>query len=82
MGRTFLAAALFVAGIATASAAELSRKIKAIDVVKGTITLTDGMTFVLPESVKPADLAIGEKVKVTYRATGKTNTASQVVAVK
>jgi hypothetical protein len=82
MGRGLLAAALFAAGIATASAAELSGKIKAIDVLKGTITLTDGMTFVLPESVKPPDLTVGEKVKVTYRATGKTNKASQVIAAK
>jgi hypothetical protein len=80
MRKGLLFAAAVVAAITVANAAELSGKIKSIDSAKGTITLSDGMTFVLPKSVKAADLTVGEKVKVTYQAAGKTNAASRVVA--
>ena len=74
--------ATLVAGITVAGAAELIGTIKSIDSAKGTITLADGMTFVLPKSIKAADLTVGEKVKVTYQASGKTNAASRVVSAK
>ena len=80
MRTSLLATIALLAGITAAGAVDLKGKIKAIDVGKGTITLGDGMTFVLPKSINASDLTVGEKVKVTYQATGKTNVASRVIA--
>ena len=80
MRRSLLFAATLAAGIVAADAAQLTGRIKSIDVVKGTITLTDGMTFVLPASIKAADLTVGEKVNVTYAVVAKANAALRVVA--
>jgi ABC-type proline/glycine betaine transport system substrate-binding protein len=79
MRRGLLVVASLAAAIAGANAAELSGIIKSIDFAKDAITLANGMTFVLPKSLKPADLTVGERVKVTYEPVGKANVASRVV---
>ena len=82
MRRSLLFAAALAAGIVPAGAAELTGRIKSIDAVKGSITLTDGMTFVLPVSIKATDLTVGEKVRVTYAIAAKANAASRIVDAK
>jgi hypothetical protein len=81
MRRGLLIAASLAAGVSGASAAELRGTIKSIDFAKDAIALANGMTFVLPKSLKPGDLTVGEKVKVTYEPVGKANVASRVVDV-
>ena len=56
MRRGLLVVASLAVAIAGANAAELSGTIKSIDYAKDAITLANGMTFVLPKSLKPADL--------------------------
>ena len=81
MLRSILVAIALVAGVTVAEATELTGKIASIDAGKGTITLANGMTFVLPRLIAAADLAVGERVKITYRA-GKTNAASSIVVAR
>ena len=72
------AAALMVAISAVAYAAESTGTIKAIDEAKKTVTLEDDAVYVLPASVDPATLKVGEAVMITFEQDGDKNVATQI----
>ncbi|HEY5598510.1 MAG TPA: DUF1344 domain-containing protein [Kiloniellales bacterium] len=73
-----LSAAALLVSAGAAYAAEASGTIKAIDAAKKTVTLQDGMVFMLPASVDVSKLKVGEAVKITYETKDQVNTASMV----
>ncbi len=66
------------AGSANASAQEVTGTIKSIDQNAKTVTLDDGQTFRLEQSVKTADLKTGDKVNITYSGSGNNMMATSV----
>ena len=72
------AAALMVAISVAAYAAESSGTIKAIDATKKTVTLQDDAVYVLPASVDPATLKVGEAVMITFEQDGDKNMATKI----
>lgn len=80
--RKFIFAAAAIAVLASAPmahAAEITGAIEGVDAAGGTITLDDGRTYQLPETVKAEDLKVGAKVTVTYDEAGGKITATAVV---
>ncbi len=73
-----LTAAALMASVGAAFAAESSGTIKAIDAAKKTVTLQDGMVYELPASVDPANLKVGQAVKITFETKDKKNLATMV----
>jgi Cu/Ag efflux protein CusF len=69
--------------ISTAAfAADATGTVKSIDAKAGSVTLDDGVTYVLPATVKADTLKVGAKVKVTFDKTGGKMVASKVDVVK
>jgi Cu/Ag efflux protein CusF len=67
MRTPIIAIALVLAASATAVfAKEMIGTVKAIDKSHDAVTLTDGMTFTLPEGIEAETLKVGERVKVVY----------------
>jgi Cu/Ag efflux protein CusF len=62
-------AAMLLAGVTTAYAAEATGKIKSIDAAKDTVTLDNGSTYMAPTSVKLSSFKVGDKVNVDYTMT-------------
>jgi len=79
-------AALLLATTSIAGAQGLGRpavsyavgSIKAIDSTKGSLTLDDGNTYMLPQSIKATDFKIGEAVNVSYTNVNGKHTVSAV----
>lgn len=59
-------AAAFLAAIATANAEEATGTIAEVDPNAGTLTLTDGQTYVLLPSIDAASLRAGDMVTIEY----------------
>ncbi len=57
-------------------------KIKSIDTADNMLTLTNGKMFKLPADFRSTSLKAGEHVKVSYHTSGKTMSATSVVAAK
>jgi Cu/Ag efflux protein CusF len=72
-------AAALLAGVSLAGAAEVTGVIKSIDAANNAITLDNGKTYKLSESIKPADWKEGDKVKVTYDEANGQMTVTQLV---
>ena len=74
------------AGLLTLSsaafAADATGTVKSVDAKAGTVTLDDGVTYLLPVTVKADTVKAGSKVKVTYDKSGGKMVASQIVVVK
>ena len=73
------AAALLAISSAAALAAQAMGTITNIDPNAGSVTLSDGNTYVLPASVAAATLQVGQNVTITYTAdanTGKMNASA------
>jgi hypothetical protein len=63
-------AALFVAAsLVPALADEVIGAIVSVDFIGGTVTLDNGQTFLLTETVDPVMLELGQQVTVTYGPT-------------
>lgn len=75
------AAALF-ATVSVANAADVTGTIKTVDTAKASITLDDGKTYQLPATLKPADMKVGAKVKVTFTTANNQNMVSAVSAAQ
>ncbi len=60
------AATLLAASSLAALAAEATGAIQSVDATAGTVTLDDGNTYQLPQSVDAASLKVGEKVMIQY----------------
>jgi uncharacterized oligopeptide transporter (OPT) family protein len=73
------AAAAMLAGIVTASAAEVSGTIQSVDVTASMITLDNGKSYKLPATIKASDWKVGDKVKVTFEEKGGQLDATAVV---
>ena len=56
--------------------------IKAMDMAKHSITLTDGTVYTLPMGFKDAGLKVGEKVAVIWDKKGAVNEATAVTMAK
>lgn len=79
--RKFVLPATLTALLALSSgalAADASGAIKTIDARASTLTLDNNATYLLPASIKPADLQVGAKVKVTFTVVAGMNMVSQV----
>ena len=70
-------AAAPVAAAAT-SAQSVSGMIKALDLSKHTLTLANGITYVLPATFKDPGLKVGEKVTVKWQMNGTAYDAQSV----
>ncbi|MCE7030749.1 DUF1344 domain-containing protein [Jiella avicenniae] len=57
-------------------------KIKSIDAATNVLTLTNGKKFTLPSDLSASSLKSGERVKISYRTSGKSMAATSVVAAK
>jgi hypothetical protein len=62
------AAAMVLASSLGALAEEASGAITSIDTEAGTVTLSDGTVFVLPEDFDTASVKVGDEVTITYEA--------------
>jgi hypothetical protein len=60
------ASALLLISSLAAFAEEASGAITAVDPAAGTVTLADGQTFTLPESIDAASLQVGQEVTIMY----------------
>ncbi|MBS0565307.1 MAG: DUF1344 domain-containing protein [Proteobacteria bacterium] len=81
--RLLAAALILLVGSTSVALAESAEGvIKAINDKHRTITLEDGMEFVLPEHVKVDALKVGEKVKVEWPEKHRIIEAHEVVVVK
>ncbi len=60
------AAAMLAALTMAALAAEAKGTIQSIDPAAGTVTLSDGNTYTLPQDFDAASLQVGQDVTVTY----------------
>ena len=67
---------------AAAFAATASGTVKSVDPKAGTVTLDDGVTYMLPSTVKADTIKVGSKVKVTFDKTGGKMVASKIDVVK
>jgi Cu/Ag efflux protein CusF len=76
-----IAAGLLVIA-AAAFAATASGTVKSVDPKAGTVTLDDGVTYMLPATVKANTIKVGSKVTVTFDKTGGKMVASKVEVVK
>lgn len=78
---TFAIAALLVVGATGAQAAETAGTVQSLNKKTDAITLNDGKTYALPESVEAETLEVGEKVKLTYETSKGRNKASHLTKV-
>ena len=79
--RKFVTPAALAALLATASvafAADATGTIKAVDASSGMITLDNNAQYLLPAAIKPTDVKVGAKVKVTYTVVAGMNMVSQL----
>src|SRR5260221_1341006 len=60
------AAALSAASSLTALADEASGTITGIDTASGSVTLSDGKIYFLPQNVAATNLKVGDKVTITF----------------
>lgn len=65
MNKILAATIASLAFIGTAYAADVEGTVQAVDPATKSITLEDGKTYVVPESISVEGLAAGAKVKVT-----------------
>ena len=65
MNKILAATIASLAFIGTAYAADVEGTVQAVDPATRSITLEDGKTYVVPESISVEGLAAGAKVKVT-----------------
>ena len=63
-------------------AATASGTVKSVDAKAGTVTLDDGVTYMLPSTVKADTIKVGSKVKVTFDKTGGKMVASKIDVAK
>ena len=71
--RTFVipaAAVALLGAISAASAADAVGVIKSIDAAKDMVTLDNGSSYTAPSSMKLSDFKVGQKVNITYSASG------------
>lgn len=74
-------AAVLVAGTAAAHAAESVGTVQSVNTKTDAVTLSDGLTYSLPEGIEAESLKPGEKVKITYSSSKGHNRASSLVKV-
>ncbi|MFO1183918.1 MAG: DUF1344 domain-containing protein [Bauldia sp.] len=70
--------AALLAGSGAALAADATGTIKEIDSRTAMVTLDNNTSYLLPASIKPTDLKVGAKVKVTFTVVAGMNMVSQV----
>jgi len=75
---TLSAAVLMLSGMAAAYAEETQGMLKSIDAAKMTLTLEDGTEFVMPATVDPAMLKVGDVVTITYENQGDKKIVSEI----
>lgn len=76
-------AALFAtASIAFAAAQSSTGTVKDFDMKAHSLTLQDGVAYMLPSNFKDPGIKAGEKVKITWEMKGGKHEASQVTIVK
>lgn len=75
---TSAVAALFAMNMAVAFAADISGTIKSINASTHEITLEDGKTYTVNESVKLTDFKAGDKVMISAEEQNGKNVASKV----
>jgi Protein of unknown function (DUF1344) len=75
------AAGLLAVSSIAALAAQAMGTITSIDATSGAVTLSDGNTYALPQTVAASSLKVGESVNITYAADAATGkmTASAVL---
>jgi len=61
------AVALLVAGSVAHADDELISAVKSVSATAGTMTLINNATYKLPETVKAADLKLGQVVRITFK---------------
>ncbi len=77
---TIAAAGLLAASSLAALADEATGSIQSIDPNALTVTLDDGNTYQLPQSVDAASLKVGEKVMIQYTKDAGGNMVATTVA--
>ena len=77
-----IAAFLATSSIAFAASPHDIGAIKSLDLKANAITLADGKTYTLPKGFKDTGLKVGEKVDISYVATGSKLEATAVTMVK
>ena len=77
---TIAAAGLLAASSLAALADEATGSIQSIDPNALTVTLDDGITYQLPQSVDAASLKVGEKVMIQYTKDTSGNMVATTVA--
>lgn len=83
MNKPIIAVALILVASTTAVfAKEMTGTVKAIDKAHDSITLTDGMTFTLPEGIEAETLKVGEKITVVYSSKAGKLLATSIRVVK
>lgn len=75
MNKILATAVASLAFIGAAYAADLEGTVQSVDPATRSITLEDGKTYVVPESISVEGLAAGAKVKVTVDDTSGAVTA-------
>lgn len=75
-------AAIVIVTAAGAHAAESTGTVRSVNTKTDAITLSDGMTYTLPERIEAESLQVGEKVKITYSSSKGHNKASSVAKVR
>ncbi|MCA0276827.1 MAG: DUF1344 domain-containing protein [Proteobacteria bacterium] len=75
MNKILATAVASLAFIGAAYAADLEGTVKSVDPATRSITLEDGKTYVVPESISVEGLAAGAKVKLTVDDTSGAVTA-------
>ncbi len=80
--RLLTATAVLIAAATAAQAAESTGTVQSVNTKTDAITLSDGMTYTLPEGIEAESLKVGEKIKITYSASKGHNKASSVAKIR
>lgn len=77
-----IAAVTLIAASGAMAATTTTGTIKAMDIAKHSLTLTDGTVYTLPLGFKESGLKVGEKVAVIWDKKGVVNEATAVTMAK
>lgn len=75
-----LAASLTLGTAALAAPMATEGTIKAIDAKANSVTLSDGVTYLLPKGFKLQGFKVGEKVRLSWQMQGSVHEAESMVA--
>lgn len=81
--RKFLSATVIAMVAATnAQATEITGTVRSVNTRSDSITLSDGTTYSLPESIEAESVKVGEKVRIKFTSSHNQNRASSLIKAK